>query len=103
MNPLERPNTARIVTSTAALALLAATVCYVLLLVMSAGQIASAPTPSTMTGPLGLFELQKQALSGGGFQASIAIRPASSLFAAFWVLTAAAIVWARLRKTPASS
>jgi hypothetical protein len=82
MNPLEPKSALRTITSTLALALLVAIATYIILLIVGAGRLSHAAVPATVHGPFNLFELQKEAATGGGYQASIALLPASGYYAA---------------------
>jgi hypothetical protein len=102
MNPLEPKSALRTITSTLALALLVAIATYIILLIVGAGRLSHAAVPATVHGPFNLFELQKEAATGGGYQASIALLPASGYYALVCLTAAIAACWARLRNRPAS-
>jgi hypothetical protein len=99
MTAFDRTPAIRIVSSTLALTLLGAVAVFVLILITSAGQLSHAAAPATVTGPLGLFQLQKQADPSGAYQASISLLPGIWVYSTLWLLAATAATWARLRRS----
>ena len=98
MELLERPAGQRIIIQSLTYALLAAALSFMGLLIYGSTQIAAQPVPATVHGLFGVYELQKQPLTGSGYQVSMAIKPALGWFVAAWLLLGAALAALRLSR-----
>jgi hypothetical protein len=95
LSPFEHTPSQRIITSTLAWTLLAATAVVVLMLISSASELSHAT--GTVVGPLHLFAFSKTPLSGGGAEVSMAVLPGLAVYAAVAVVLAGLISILRLR------
>ena len=103
MELLERPASQRIIIQSLTYALLAAAVSFIALLIYGSTQIAGQPVPATVHGLFGIYELQKQPLTGSGYQVSMAIKPAFGWFIVAWLVLAAALAALRLSRQTGKS
>lgn len=103
MEIIDRSKKSKIINGTLGLTILAAGLIYIFILVWHSSQLSGGVTSQTLEkgnfGPISLFELSKQPLSAGGYQATIRFFQGSVTYAVLWAAAGLFVAYWRLKNT----
>ena len=99
MELFKRPDSQKIITSTSEWVLAMALALFLVMLISDASQLTNMTTDLTVRSMLGLYELHKGPVVGGGYEASIKFMlPALAAYVGAAAVLVVGICWVRLRK-----